>query len=297
MDEREPSELYDRSEEYSELQESPYLRRQKPIEVRRSRAGRHVARYRKVVLVVLAAAVAVALAGYIYWFLTRGPRFALADEKSVEVRGTEHVPVRLVREKFGADSGKSIFAIPLAERRHAIEEIPWVENATLERVLPNQLRVVVRERTPMAFLRLGSDLALVDAQGAVLEKPQQGSFDFPVLNGITQAMEPRERARRIQLYLQFLREVSSAGPPPNISEIDLSDPEDLRAMIVETGGVILIHFGDGEFLKKMQTYAAHITEWKQTAQRIDSVDLRFEGQVIVNPESKVVPTGATGARP
>lgn len=290
------TELYDRTEEYSELGESPYLRRQKPIEVRRSRAGRQVARYRKWILVGLALLASGVLTGYAYWFLRHSSWFVLADEKSVDVRGTEHVPVRAVREKFLADAGNSVFAIPLLERQRAIEELPWVEQATLQRVLPSGLRVVVRERTPVAFLRLGSDLALIDAQGTILEKPQRGAFDFPVLTGLTEAMEPKERARRIGFYLEFLREVTGgmpqSGTGPNISEIDLSDPEDLRAMIVDSGGVILIHFGDGDFLRKYQTYTAHIVEWKETAQRIDSVDLRFEGQVIVNPESKAAPAAA-----
>ena len=36
------------------------------------------------------------------------------------------------------------------------------------RLLPNQIRVVVKERTPIAFVRLGSDIELADANGVVL---------------------------------------------------------------------------------------------------------------------------------
>lgn len=288
------TELVERDDRYEELEESPYLRRQKPIEVRRSRASRRVALFMKILLGVLGGVAVVALVGSAFWFLMHSPRFALADEKSVEIRGAEHVPPRVIAEKFRADAGKSIFVIPLAERRRSIEEIPWVEEATVGRVLPNALRVTVRERTPVAFLRLGSDLALVDAQGVILEKPQRGEFRFPVVTGITEATDPGERVRRLQLYLSFLREISSNDQPraSNISEVDLADPTDLHATLVESDGVVLVHFGDGDFLRKFQTYAAHIGEWKQSTERIESVDLRFDGQVIVNPESKVVP-GAT----
>lgn len=288
------TEPVERDDRYEELEETPYLRRQKPIEVRRSRASRRVALFMKILLAVLGGVAVVALVASAFWFLMHSPRFALADEKSVEVRGAEHVAARTIAEKFRADTGKSIFVIPLAERRRAIEEMPWVESATVGRVLPNALRITVRERTPVAFLRLGSDMALIDAQGIILEKPQHGEFHFPVLTGITEAMEPGERARRMQLYLAFMREISSDGQPraSSISEVDLADPTDVRSTVVESDGVVLVHFGDGDFLRKFQTYAAHISEWKQSAQRIDSVDLRFEGQVIVNPESKVIPAGS-----
>ena len=287
------TELAERDDRYEELEESPYLRRQKPIEVRRSRASRRVALFMKILLGVLGGGAAVALVGSAFWFLMHSSHFALADEKSVEIRGAEHVPPRVIAEKFRAEVGKSIFVIPLAERRRSIEEIPWVEDATVARVLPNALRVTVRERTPVAFLRLGSDLALLDAQGIILEKPQSGEFHFPVVTGITEAMDAGERARRLQLYLTFLREISSDGQPraSNISEVDLTDSTDVRSTLVESDGVVLVHFGDSDFLRKFETYAAHIGEWKQSAQRIESVDLRFEGQVIVNPESKVVPVG------
>lgn len=288
------TEIIERDDRYEELEETPYLRRQKPIEVRRSRASRRVVLFMKILLAVLGGVAVVALFVAAFWFLMHSPRFALADGKLVEIRGAEHLPSRVIAEKFRADTGKSIFVIPLAERRRAIEEIPWVESATIGRLLPNAIRVTVRERTPVAFLRLGSDLALIDAQGVILEKPQQGEFHFPVVTGITEALEPAERARRIQLFLAFMREISSDGQPraSSISEVDLADPTDVRATVVESDGVVLVHFGDGDFLRKFQTYAAHIGEWKQSAQRIDSVDLRFEGQVIVNPESKVAPVGS-----
>jgi hypothetical protein len=39
------------------------------------------------------------------------------------------------------------------ERREALETLPWVEQAHVQRVLPNRIRVEITERTPVAFLR------------------------------------------------------------------------------------------------------------------------------------------------
>ena len=60
------------------------------------------------------------------------------------------------------------------------------------RVLPNTVKVEITERTPIAFLREGSDMALVDAHGVILDRPMKGNFHFPVVSGI----RPGHAARR-----------------------------------------------------------------------------------------------------
>ncbi len=65
------------------------------------------------------------------------------------------MPREAIVEKFSADMGRSVVRVPLAERREALESLPWVEQAHVQRVLPNRIRVEITERTPVAFLRTG----------------------------------------------------------------------------------------------------------------------------------------------
>ena len=44
----------------------------------------------------------------------------------------------------------------------SLESIPWVQEATVERALPDRIRVELTERAPVAFLRTGNELQLVD---------------------------------------------------------------------------------------------------------------------------------------
>ena len=44
------------------------------------------------------------------------------------------------------------------------------------------------ERTPVAFLRTGNELALVDADGVILDRPLEGDFHFPVVSGFGDTM-------------------------------------------------------------------------------------------------------------
>ena len=57
-------------------------------------------------------------------------------------------------------------------------------------------------------------------------------------------------------------------------------------------GPILVHFGNKEFESKFRILTENITQWRASAGRVDSVDLRFSKEVIVNPESKATAVSA-----
>ena len=145
-----------------------------------------------------------------------------------------------VREIFRVDRGHSVLRIPLAERRRQIETLPWVEQASVLRALPNTIKVEIVERTPIAFLRDGSDLALVDVHGVILDRPLKGDFHFPVITGMSSEMPIEERELRMQLFASFAQQVEAArgGAMDQVSEVDLSEAKDLRATItgLQSGG-------------------------------------------------------------
>lgn len=210
-------------------------------------------------------------------------------------------------ERFAADAGRSVLRVPLEQRRAALEEIPWVEQAHVQRILPNRIRVELVERKPVAFLRLSTELALIDADGVILDQPLQGTFRFPVVTGLHEMMSRADRRARMRLAVAFLADVERFRPGAGdyVSELDLGDPADLRATIVglpELGNPaaegqtsVLVHFGAGDFDDKFRMFVENIGPWRAAAGRVESVDLRFERQVVVNPESRSTP--AAGAYP
>lgn len=279
--------------------EPRYLRRQKPLEIKRRKFGKQAWRfYARVGLGIFAVGFAAWLLYAAADFLLFSPRFALADTEQIELAGNRFVPRAAVLEKFAGDQGRSVLRIPLDERRAALEEIPWVERASVQRVLPNRIRVELVERTPVAFLRLSTELALIDAYGAILERPRDaGGFRFPVVTGLSEAMPRDEREKRMQMYITFLKEVELArhGAAEQVSEADLAEATDLRATLAgmpELGdpakdgqASVLVHFGSSDFQSKFRTLVDNISQWRAAAGRVESIDLRFERQVVVNPES------------
>jgi cell division protein FtsQ len=289
-------------------EEPKYLRRQKPLEIKRRKFGRKA--WQRYLRATMWAAVGLAGAWIAYdlgHFLLASPEMALIHPEQVGLAGNHYVTRASVREIFAVDRGKSVLRIPLDQRRIEIEAIPWVEHATVRRVLPNRIEVDVTERTPIAFLRNGTGMALVDVHGAILERPVEGYFHFPVVTGIGADMPQDDREQRMQLFSGFLQQIEAAHPGAGeqVSEVDLSDAHDVRATLTgfqtvsaatgdasgsgQVDAPIVVLFGDGDFASKYQTLIEDIGQWRATTGRVESIDLRFGGEAVVNPDTTVAP--------
>jgi cell division protein FtsQ len=276
-------------------EESPFLRAQRRVPVRRGPLAKKTANRLKVVLVALASVgVLVVCASVLYNYGEHSWRFRIRSASNIDVVGTQTVSRRQVMEAFAADLGRNIFSVPLEERRRRLEAIPWVESAAVMRLLPDRLRVDLVERTPMAFVRLGSRIALIDRNGVIMELPRSRKYSFPVIKGMADSEPLSTRAARMQMYSALMGELDSEGAhySQDLSEVDLSDPEDAKVVVADPGGAVLIHLGSSDFLRRYKTYLAHLQEWRQQFQKVESVDLRYERQIIVNPDS-----GAHAASP
>ncbi len=274
--------------------EPRYLRRQKPVEVRKKGLLR---RLREDVLPWVRLAVlaggSLAVAVLAARFLLFSPSLRLTQPGQIEVAGNQYVSRDSVVALFAPDRNHSLLRIPLEERRAQIEAISWVASARVQRVLPAAIRVEIAERVPVAFLRMGSELALMDVQGVILDRPLQGDFRLPVVSGIGEEMPQSERASRMLLFQQFEREIEMVrgGAGEMLSEVDLASADDVQALMVPPAGdagaastgaqAVLVHFGASEFGPRFKTVLDNYAQWA-AAGRISSIDLRFKKQVVVN---------------
>ena len=88
--------------------------------------------------------------------LLHDDRFVIQSASSIEIEGNAHVTRGQLLSVFGEDLERNIFYVSLAQRKAELERLPWVEHATVMRLLPNRLRVSIVERTPVAFVRQGN---------------------------------------------------------------------------------------------------------------------------------------------
>ena len=270
-------------------QESPFLRGQKRVSVRRGSLPKKTAN--RLMLVVLSLVVLAILgsAGLsLYRYGKHSWRFRIESSDQIEVTGAQHVAHAQIMEVMGGDIGRNIFFVPLALRKQQLEQIPWVESASVMRFVPNRLRIEIHERTPVAFARIGSHISLIDAGGTLMELAPGGKhkYSFAVITGMNAGEPLSTRAARIKNYNDLVRELDASGArySQELSEVDLTDPEDVKVLAADSNGEVLVHLGSGNYLKRYRTYVTHVQQWRQQFDKLESVDLRYDGQIIVNPD-------------
>jgi cell division protein FtsQ len=236
-------------------------------------------------------------------YLLHDERFVIPSSASIEFEGNTHVTRAQLLGIFGPDVERNIFTVSLEQRRAELEKLPWVAHATVMRLLPNRMRVSIVERTPVAFVRQGSHIGLVDANGVLLDMPVdsmgQEHYSFPVVTGISASDPLSTRAARMKIYQKFTSDLDSAGEAVSqeLSEVDLSNPEDVKALIPDHSTDILVHFGDDDFLDRYRRFKEHLPEWRAVYPKLYSVDMRYERQVVLEmqPGSGVPMTPSANA--
>ena len=268
-------------------EESPFLRGQKRVSARRSALPKKTANN---LLWAAVAAGVICLAGlgaaWLYHYGEHSWRFRVESSDNIEVAGMQNVSKAQIMEVMGSDIGRNIFFIPLAQQKAQLEQIPWVESASVMRFVPNRLKVEIHERTPVAFARVGPRMSLIDAGGTLMELTPKHKYSFPVILGMNPGEPLSTRAPRMKTYAEMVRELDSGGArySQDLSEVDLSDLEDLKVRVNDSAGDVLVHLGSSDYLRRYKIYVTHAQGWRHQFQKLESVDLRYDNQIIVNPD-------------
>src|SRR5437870_12272978 len=270
-------------------QESPFLRAQKRVSVRRGSLPKKAAIRLKWAVAVLTGLLVLAIAaGTAYRYGEHSWRFRIESSDDIEITGIHCVTHSQIMEVLGGDIGRNIFFVPLAQRKTQLEQIPWVESASVMRFVPNRLKVEIHERTPVAFARIGPRISLIDAGGTLMELPSSSKkkYSFPVILGMNPGEPLSTRNARMKIYNDLIHQLDSSGPHYSqyLSEVDLSDADDVKVAMGDPAGTVLVHLGSSNFLDRYHIYVTHVREWRQQFAKLESVDLRYDRQIIVNPD-------------
>jgi cell division protein FtsQ len=210
-------------------------------------------------------------------------RFALSpgNRDALTIQGIVCAPRSSVSRVFSEDFGRSVFAIPLAERRRRLLAIDWVEDASVSRVWPDRLLVRIRERKPVAFVSLRSGAMLVDAQGVLLDpagpKSAPAQFAFPAIDGLRADATEAQRREGVRAFLRFERDMGYLAN--DVSEVDISDPANLRVVARVDNRVVELIMGDSDFAARYQSFVNHYAEIRERSPDAGTFDLRLDGRI------------------
>jgi cell division protein FtsQ len=133
-----------------------------------------------------------AVAAPIYWAISSGWITATIDSahqgmlkasaasgfalREIRVEGRGETAVADILSAVSANRGDPILGIDIDAVRQRLEDLPWIESASVERRFPDQLIVSVTEAEPMALWQRSQKLYLVSRDGAVIETANLGRY-------------------------------------------------------------------------------------------------------------------------
>jgi len=88
----------------------------------------------------------------------------------IDVDGALHSSEGEVRKVLGIENGELVFAINLQHARLRVESLGWVKKASVTRLLPNRIVVVITERTPFAVWQHRNEFSLINANGSLISR-------------------------------------------------------------------------------------------------------------------------------
>ena len=225
-------------------------------------------------------------------FLIKDNRFRIAEAEELAgqspnlvVEGVHYASASQVRHVFSQDIGRSLFLVPLQARREQLLEIDWVQDAAVSKIWPDTLRVAIREREPVAFVRLpavhsadtSTRLALIDRYGHILRPRVAAKFTLPVISGVREDESIEGRRARVLRALEMLREIGPLGA--QISEVDVTDPNNLVVADHVGNDVVNLMIGEENYADRLRNFLANYNEIKEKRPDAKTLDLRVDGVI------------------
>ncbi len=211
------------------------------VRVRARRASHH--RNRRILVALAKVALVVAICAGLYYgvrtglsrFFFENPDYRLSTI-AIQTDGTLQRDQVLMTAAL--EEGRNIFSVNLAQVQERLQQLPQVDEAQVERKMPNEIDIHITERKPIAWITsekavadpFASDAAfLVDARG-ILMKEKKLLTDYlalPLITGCTtEALVPGKTVESFEakaaLELLRLTTTSFMQTRFQILEVDLS---------------------------------------------------------------------------
>ena len=148
-------------------------------------------------------------------FLWENPDYIIAE---VRITTDGALQREQIEEASDLHNGVNIFSVDIKRARLALDSLPQVERAEIQRVLPNRIEINISERRPIAWVTdsasenpTASDRSwLIDARGVVMKTKQmmEEYYHLPHISGVkVDLFVPGQRINTIEMQaaLELIR--------------------------------------------------------------------------------------------
>lgn len=215
-------------------------------------------------------------------YLSTASYFALSD---IRVGGNKVILRGDVMKVAGIANGDNIFSFDIDDMGRRIEEMPWVEEVSLERRFPDALFIEIKERTPLALIKV-KDLYYVDRESYIYAKAKaETGLDFPIISGIDVKgllAGDRKTFALLEKGINFLQTIK--GREGTISWDSLSE-----LIIDKKGGMTIypvnaaipLYLGENNFDERLKRAERVLSDLAAKGIRPRRVDVDFKDRALV----------------
>lgn len=245
----------------------------------------------RITLASAGAAGLVAMIGFAWWTWTSGVAPGLAGQvgkaligttadlgltvEEVFVVGRRETPRHQLLDALGVERGSPIVALDIGAARQRLLALPWIREASVERLLPDAVVVRVRERQALALWQNQGEFSLIDNEGGVVQHRDLARFaHLLVVVGDDAPTHARELIAMLERQPDLRGQVEAA--------VRVSG----RRWNLRLAGGIDVRLPEED----VEGAWARLAEYERLnhvlARDVHVVDLRFDNQVIVRPISR-----------
>lgn len=206
-------------------------------------------------------------------------KLSVFEFKKVVVDATEHISEKELKNLVGQPSGKNIFELDLNQIKENVKKNPWVFNVKVTRLFPDQIRVDVIEKKPMAILSMEKLYFLDEKAHVIAPIRTQENVDFPILSGFN-ILADNDREMMLQAYdlMRLYRENQFLNNWP-ISEIHWKEKQGF--IIYTKHPSFEIRLGQDDYLKKISRLERVLKDLYQKDIIPSLVDVNYSKKVVV----------------
>ncbi|WP_052812674.1 cell division protein FtsQ/DivIB [Desulfonatronum thioautotrophicum] len=176
---------------------------------------------------------------YGYRGLTSSAHFAVSH---VEIAGNKQLSVPEILNLSGVAVGVNTLEVSLGDVSRRLQGNPWIESATVRRVLPDGVAIEIVEREPFFWIQHGEALYYADRSGAPIAALELGRFVSLPLLLLESELDPNWR-----LLEEWMRAVERLEFPFGFSDvawIRVEDANMLRIHLEDRGMMVDFDLSD-----------------------------------------------------
>ncbi len=222
-----------------------------------------------------------------YDFFTQTDHFAA---KKITVEGESRLTRSQVLEQARVKPGDNILSVNLSVTRKRLVAHPWIQWASIQREIPGQIHIRIKEHCPLAILVIKEKQYLIDMDGRIFkEKSSSKAWGLPMVTGldlmdisIDGAINP-EHYEAVLRVLRLGNEKNSVIPTHTIRAIDVDRETGITVHPHKKSWVVKLGYGDYE--KKYGTLRALLPGLKKTGfyARLTAIDVNDINRIVVTP--------------